>query len=196
MSYMLIDITALPETRIITVAKTHEVALLAKLYKTEGRTCIAPALEGRGFAKLEAEQLQYIYWNLTQQTPPSEYAELCSSLLELAKKLPVDDTPIEVLEAEVRRRCPDEVEQTASPKTPREPRAPSERPKGTSTTGRVWELADKALAETYPQAGAIVDWKVVRAALMRLTDAEGINSATAATQYSKWKASKLATPAA
>lgn len=198
MPYMLIDVTSLAETNIVMVANTHEAPLIAKLFKAKGREIIAPPLEGRGFGKLSTEQMQYLYWNLTQQTPPTEFAELGAALLVIAKQLPVDQTPIATLEAEVRKLYPDEPTSTpATEKKVREPGEAPERPKATSTTGKVWELADGQFSILHPSGDAsTADWKVIRAGVMDACEANSINSATAATQYSKWKAAKLASKAA
>jgi hypothetical protein len=201
MPYMLIDVTSLAETNIVMVANTHEAPLIAKLFKAKGREIIAPPLEGRGFGKLSTEQMQYLYWNLTQQTPPTEFAELGAALLVIAKQLPVDQTPIATLEAEVARLCPDEpAGEPKAEKKAREPRAAGEtpeRPKATSTTGLVWELADQQFGILHPSGDAsTADWKIIRAGVMDACETEGINSATAATQYSKWKGAKLAAKAA
>jgi hypothetical protein len=113
------------------------------------------------------------------------------------------------LEAEVKRLYPDEpAEQTTTsgttkvkpakvkgepkePKAPREPSAPGERPKSTTTTGKVWDIADKVLGKTKLPV-SVDGWKSLRTAIMAACDKEGINKATAATQYSKWKAAKSA----
>jgi len=190
--YVLIDVTNLAQTKILTVAPLHEVQCIGKIEKAAGREVIAPPLEGRGFAKLSVEQLQYLYWNTTQLPPPADYTELAKAMFEVAQKCPVDDRPLESLEKEVKRLYPDDSgssnKQSSEPKAPKEPGAPAERPKGTSTTGRVWEIGDSILTGD-PKAA---DWKDIRAKLMAACEAEGINKATAATQYSKWKGAKLA----
>lgn len=201
--YMVIDTTTLAETHIITVAPMLEAQAIGKLQKVAGREVIGPPLEGRGFAKLSSEQLQYLYWNTTRLAPPDDYAELCKLMLEAAQALPVNDVPLATLEKEVARLCPDDApaakrEKTArEPKAPREPGAPADAPKATSTTGLVWVLADAEFAKTgITTIMDGYDWKPLREAIMASCEANGINKATAATQYSKWKGAKLNAKAA
>ncbi|AUR88738.1 hypothetical protein NVP2117O_60 [Vibrio phage 2.117.O._10N.261.45.E9] len=53
------------------------------------------------------------------------------------------------------------------------------RPKAGTKTGRVWEIADAKSAEAGEPA--------LRAPVIEQCEAEGINSATAATQYGRWR---------
>ncbi len=196
--YMVIDLTELNSVRICYIAHAKEAAALGRIQKAAGRQVIGPPLEGRGFAKLSLEQLQYLFWNMTQTPPSGDFETLCKACLEAAEKLPLDKTPLEDLEREVRRLYPDESAPTKpktdkSPKEPKAPGMPAERPKATSTTGMVWDIADAQFAALCPEiTPANVDWKAVRAAIVTACEKEGINSATAATQYSKWRKAKEA----
>lgn len=197
MSYMVINVTTLEGTMVLNVADLPRSVLWGRIYKAKGNQVIAPPIEGRGFSKLTLEQLQYLYWNLTQQPPSGDFGELVRLLVEVVKTIKEDDTPIATLEAEVARLCPDEPAGEPKPeKKAREPRAAGEapeRPKATSTTGLVWDLADQQFGILHPSGDAsTADWKIIRAGVMDACETEGINSATAATQYSKWKAAKLA----
>ena len=201
--YMVIDVTDLPNTRILYVATLQAAAALGRIRKADNREVIAPPIEGRSFAKLSQEQLQYLFWNTTQTAPSDNYETLCRDMLAAAEALPVDTTPLEDLEREVQRLYPDDATTASLPKAEkkaREPRAPGEpheRPKATSTTGRVWEIADAQIAALCPGISpANVDWKALRTVIVAACEAEGINKATAATQYSKFKASKLSAKAA
>lgn len=203
MSYMVINTTTLEGTMVLTVTDMKRAALWGRIYKAKGNEVIAPPLEGRGFSKLTLEQLQYLFWNLTQQAPSSDFGELVQKLVEVVKTIKQDDTPLATLEAEVKRLYPDDPLTPAAPKAEkkaREPRAPGEapeRPKATSTTGLVWDLADQQFGILHPSGDAsTADWKIIRAGVMDACETEGINPATAATQYSKWKAAKLASKAA
>lgn len=190
--YMLIDTTVLAETKFLAVGGMKEMGCLGRIKKAQGRTVIAPPVEGRGFSTLTKEQLQYLFWNQMHQPPADDYGVLCQALLNIALLLPVDATPLEDLEREVARLYPDDpTVSTSTPaqaSEPRVPRAPGERPKAASTTGKVWEIADRFFTDDG-------DWKTMRGKIMAACEAEGINSATAATQYSKWKVSKLAAKA-
>ena len=191
--YMLIDTTALAETRFLAVGGMKEMGAMGRIKKAQGRQVIAPPVEGRGFSTMSKEQLQYLFWNTMQQPPADDFGVLAQALLGIAMTMPADQTPLEELEAEVARLYPDSPTVSSSTPTqanePRAPRAPGERPKATSTTGKVWEIADRFFTDDG-------DWKTMRAKIMAACEAEGINSATAATQYSKWKGSKLAAKAA
>lgn len=76
---------------------------------------------------------------------------------------------------------------TKPPREPRVPRAPGAAPAAGSKTGKVWELADKALAAC---KGKLGDAKAFRAGVIAMCDKEGINKSTASVQFGKWKASK------
>lgn len=196
MKYMLIDVTTIGATCFVAIAGTKETPLIAKIMKATqpGKQLIAPPLEGRGFSKISLEQLQYLYWNSTQQAPQGDFGVLVQLLREHAEKMPVDATPLETLEAEVKRLYPDEpAAASTTPSAPREPRVPGEAPKATSTTGKVWVIADVELTKSgHKDLVGGVNIKDLRVAIMKACTAEGINEATAATQYSKWKASKMA----
>lgn len=190
MKYMLIDVTTTEETKIIKVGSLKAIQLLGQIEKLNGRQVIAPPVEGRGFSKLERLPLQYLYWHLMQQTPPDDYAELCKRALAAVEALPVDNTPHDELQATINRLTPASTPMTTGEPgdAPKSPRQISERPKGTSVTGRVWEIADECLGGN---AIGTIDIKALRAEIMKRCEAEGIHSATAATQYSKWKGSKI-----
>lgn len=61
---------------------------------------------------------------------------------------------------------------------------PAAKPAG-GVTAKVWEIADRTA-----EATGTGDIKVLRAAIMSACEVEGINKATAGTQYSKWKKAK------
>ena len=199
--YMVLDITSNEQARIVAIAPLKEAQLIGKIMQAQGRAVIAPPLEGRGFSKLEPLMLQYLFWNTTQTPPPTVYADLMKAMQAAAEALPVDETPLHELEKTVRDLYPDEKQSSdgkTEPKQPKAPGTPAERPTGTSTTGRVWELADAEYAlhlHKMPDGGAI-DWKALRDAIMTSCINGGINKATAATQYSKWKGAKLASASA
>lgn len=187
MKYMLIDVTAVETTAVLAIAPLRAVQLLGRIQIANGKKVISPPLEGRGFAKLEKLPLQYLYWNVCQETPPEDYGELVRRCVAKLESLPVDATPLEDLEREVARLCPDEPTTQREPKTPKEPGAAPARPKAMTTTGLVWEIADKLFVEA---GNKLPDRKVVIAAC----EAQEINPATASTQFGKWKASKLVAP--
>lgn len=90
----------------------------------------------------------------------------------------------------VKRPKPDYRKRISQPINP--PPAPKSSPSGSPAvapaggkTARVWAIADAHLAKIGRALG-----KDDRADIIRQCEAEGINPATAATQYSKWKRSK------
>lgn len=196
MKYMVLDTTTTEGVKFLAVEILHKASAWGQIYKHQGLTVIAPPLEGRGFAKLDLLQLQYLYWNTFQQTPPADMALLVPHLLAYGEKFPEGEMSVEQLQAIVADLYPNGV--TGAPavaKAPKEPKAPgtpSERPKANSTTGLVWDICDRELDKMTSKD----DWKTVRAAIMAACEFDGINPATAATQYSKWKAAKLAVKAA
>ena len=179
MKYMLIDTTTSEKTSVLAIAKLPAITLLGKIHRAQGKSVIAPPLEGRGFAKLETLALQYLYWNTCKEAPPEDYNHLVRQCLAKLNTLPEDQTPLEDLEREVARLYP-ESQLTPGSTSTGQVDAPSA-PKATSTTGKVWMIADRLLAT------GSTDRKAVIAACV----AEGINPATASTQYGKWRASKL-----
>jgi len=183
--YMLVDVTSIESTKILRVAPLRHVQLYGAIERAHGKTVVAPPLEGRGFGKFDTAQMQYIFWNLTQQTPPSDYAELVKGCLEAAGKLPLDPTPLSHLEREVAKLYPDGETFGQGPKEAsvrverhkREEAGVSARPKAGSSTGKVWEIADEM---------STADAPANRKEVIAACEAAGINTATASTQFSKW----------
>lgn len=180
MKYMLIDVTTPETTRILLVAHLTEVQLHGKLMQAKGLTVIAPPVEPRGFSKLEKLPLQYLYWNTCQEVPPEDYGELIQRCLAKIETLPVDPRTVIALEAEVARICPQELTPPEQEKKP--PLSKPNRPAGTTTTGLVWEIADRVFSE----CGNQFDRKKVMEECIK----EEINPSTAAVQYGRWKRAK------
>ena len=202
--YMIIDVTTPEAVKVLRVAEMTNCQLWGRLYQAEGKKVVAPPVEGRGFGKLDLLQLQYLYWSLHQTTPPEDYAALVRGCLDTVDAMPLDHTDTAWLQGEVDRLAPSTTDATTAqdgakpapkaPKAPKAPTAPADpggRPKATSTTGLVWDLADTAYATVVTDGAAEPDWKAVRAELARLCAHEGINAGTMGVQYGKWKASKL-----
>lgn len=202
--YMIIDVTTPEAVKVLRVAEMTNCQLWGRLYQAEGKKVVAPPVEGRGFGKLDRLQLQYLYWGLHQETPPEDYAALVRRCLDTIDAMPLDHTDTSWLQGEVDRLAPEGTATataqdgaTTAPKAPKATKAPTTpadpngRPKATSTTGLVWDLADTAYATVVIDGAAEPDWKAVRAELARLCSQEGINAGTMGVQYGKWKASKL-----
>lgn len=206
--YMLIDVTTMETAKLLLVGTLRQVQLHGQILKADGRNVIAPPLEGRGLSRLKMEELQYMLWNTWGLSPvnakgePKGFGDLLTECLHAARQVIPDGTSIELLEAEVAKLAPppdgktNEVDtgvesKPAKKATPRTPQKPGEAPAATSTTGKVWIIADRVLA-AHPAVTATTDWKPLRDAIIAACESEGINKATAATQYSKYKASKIA----
>ena len=186
--YMLIDVTSPETTKILKIANLKCVVLWGHIYKQQGRKVIAPPVEGRGFSKLEKLNLQYLYWDLTQSNPPEDYAELIQNALKAVQAIEKAPESFDKLMSEIKRLGIDLEDPTKStepkaPKAEKDPSALPERPKATSMTGLVWQLADEA----FERAGnKLPD----RNEVIATCEKEGINPSTAAVQWSKWKKAK------
>ena len=195
MKYMLIDITTVEGTYLRLIGSGLQVELMGQLLKAQGVKVIAPPLEGRGFSKFDLLQLQYLYWNSCGKPPVSDYGNLVIACLTEFEVIPVSEVSVEALKAEVAKLTPPEDETNKTEAKPVKkattPRKPGEVPAATSTTGKVWVIADHVLA-SHPAITAATDWKPIRDSVIAACESEGINKATAATQYSKFKASKIA----
>lgn len=172
MRYMLIE-TSPAEARLLLMAPSMQAAQLhGQLAKARGVTVIAPPVEIRGFAQLTELALQSFYRNLCHAEPPEARDELVAGCLAKLCDYPEDTTSLAELEEALARIKADAPEPASHHKS---------RQKGESTTARIWALAEgltanKILAE--------------RQAVIQACLAEGINPATASTQFGKWKASK------
>jgi hypothetical protein len=186
--YMLIDVTSVSTTSVLKIAPLQEIQLWGKIYQAENKKVIAPPVLGRGFAKLNLLQLHYLYYHLTNGgVPPADYAELTAACFAIVGAMPLDETPIKSLQTKVDKLYPDGGLTAKSQEEAKEKKQkvkdPLERPKATSTTGLVWEICDGlfAKANTMPS----------RKDVLEACTAEEINPATASTQFSKWKASRI-----
>lgn len=207
--YVLIDQTSTQGMRLLAVADLKRVQAIGAIQKANGREVIAPPFDGgRTFSKFDLQRLQYLYWNTFNLTPPDVYQDLIQAIVKGVEAMPVDQTPIDDLEAMVKKLYPDgnyigaansvETQEKASEMTTGRKAAKAsgdtsgaaKTPRGSGTTARVWEIATQCFAEAGGNVSSAEEWKALRATIMANCEAENINKATAATQYSKWKASK------
>lgn len=186
--YMVIDVTNVEQTVIRSVAPCKQATLIGQTYMLEhaGRTCIAPPLEGRGFAKLDKIALQYLFWNTFQLTPNEDYSQLLKDALSHALKIPVDDKELWALESLKSLATDLSPSNNSEPKAPRAPKAQGEAaPKKTSTCGLIWLICDSVVLEVTD-----ISSKEFRAAVMQKCEADGFNKSTVSVQLGKWKESR------
>lgn len=169
---------------------------------------ILPLEAKRYFAQLSRMELMMLYKNETGENGSLfEVPALIERLHQIADLLPVDKrsftglskaseglpemiAPPTVWKPEGHRADP--TQQYASrPVAPAEarpkaPRDPSAKPSPRGATGKVWDIADRVWQEN----GNGLITKELRTKIIVACEAEGIHPATAATQYSKWKATK------
>lgn len=184
MKSFIIETATIETTSFLAIVLTAQAKEFGEIIAARGGVQYIAPLEGRSFSQLNQQQLQYLFWNSKQETPPNDYGQLITELLAFAETLPV--SPLRYLPLNNGSTAP--VSAPQAPKEPRVTKQPGDRPKAGSTTGLVWDVCDKIYAGFAENGG---DWKLVRAAIMAECIKEEINEATAATQYSKWKASKL-----
>lgn len=189
--YMLIDVTSPEECKLLKLSDRKRTILWGHIFKAQGRKVIAPPVEGKGFSKLDKLSLSYFYWNLLGAAPPDNYGEMVEKcLLKLALHVPLDDATEGFLMKEIHRlgidlENPSARTQKAEPKPKREDDGIPARPKATTATGLVWQIADELSAKVN---GEIPDRKELIAAC----EAEGLNPATAQVQFGKWKKARAA----
>lgn len=109
-NFLVIDVTTVEETKLLNVAPVRSAELYGRIYKAQGRNVIAPPLDGKGLSRLDQMQLSYLLWNTWSITPPNDYGELLALVKHHAEEYPVDDTPLDSLQAYADDVCPQEVE--------------------------------------------------------------------------------------
>lgn len=153
--------------------------------------CYICGTGGTAFSVYTHLELRMLFSNMRGRDPGErEYSELVKMARLLADEATVDDTPVETLRQRLGRDLPP-VDNRPAPEKGRGPKktpghkdsGPPSRPKAGSTTAKVWDIADQ-MAE---QAGGMPDRNDV---IKACTD-QGINPATASTQYGKWKRAQV-----
>ncbi|AIM40612.1 hypothetical protein [Vibrio phage VpKK5] len=142
---------------------------------------------GKSLSVFSEKELRSIYEN-TDGAPLTlnwGYGELVRRTVELIERLEVDNTPIpeliKLLGHELKPIDPKPQPEKGGRKSSGATSggAIATRPKAGTATGKVWEIADGL----YKAAGNVPERNDVVAACV----AEGINPATASTQFGKWK---------
>ena len=105
--YMLIDVTNRPVgVKVLATGDVHQIPLLGKLAKAEGKEVVGPVLEGRSLSKFSVEELQYLLWNTFAVAPGNEYAQLIIDVLYHVNMMNPDTTDVRDLEAACARIAP------------------------------------------------------------------------------------------
>lgn len=198
--YMLLDVTSQSGTCLLAKAAFREVQIMGTLAKANGRQVIAPPVAARGLSALTLEQLQFLFWNMTQTRPSDNFAELIQATFALVVAFPQDKTPLDQLQRMVAELPSADDAATpapvvAAPKPIKAAAGNSERPKPDSVTGKVWTICDNVLNENGCSEGDAnaFNWKALRAKIIAACEQAGINPATATTQFSKYKVARLKT---
>lgn len=187
--YVIIDRTVLTEIKIVRIGNMRRCQLHGALLTAQGRSVIAPPIEGRGFSKLGLEEMQHLYWN-TFGRAPLEFKDMIPELIDHCNTLVPADDSITALEVMVGALVPGVV---TDPDAPIVVKAVV-RPKGTSTTGIIWTICDEVMQEMFKgEAPADTQgWKPLRAEASKRCEHEGFHPGTFGVQYGKWKANKSA----
>lgn len=150
----------------------------------------------RAFSVYTHFELRLLYQNTTGQgTHESmEYSTLLKGVYQIAEELIVDETSLEDLKKKAGKSrkknkvdCTTDtapVPDTKKKKTSSTATKVPGRPKEGSTTAKVWGIADTMHAD---DPGLGFDSKDFRKCVMEECEKQGINKATAATQFGKWK---------
>lgn len=148
-----------------------------------GKDCpaIVAPVEARSFSSLTDGEARTLLRNLTGDCQYADYAKVLQALKNHAQEMPIPfyehseimpekkETPVRVIPP---KEVADPVTVINTPK----------RPKG-GVTLQVWEIADSVFVEGRP-------FNVMRGEIIEACVKAGIDKSTAATQYSKWRASK------
>jgi len=191
----------------IAVADSMQKASLIAWNDCADDTSVVLPLESkRFFSTFGVLELLLLYKNHTGlQGDIYNFAGMIKECYELALKLPVDSRSLSELEKKA-DKLPVIPPPPSIPKPPiivkydgasngsnpfvEAPKPPSpknpSKPSAKGSTGRVWEVADQVHAS---MGGGLIT-KEMRTKIISECEAIGINPATAATQFSKWKASK------
>lgn len=172
-------------------------------------TVVLPLEEAKYFSMFSRLELMLLYKNETGESGSLfEFGAMVQRIFDLAQNVPLDQrslsdlvnasvglpedtTPVAPIHHPTIHRA-DPSQQYASRAVkpavsePKAPRDPSAKPSPKGATGRVWEVAERL----WNEQGQGVISKDLRAKIITGCEEMGIHPATAATQYSKWKATK------
>ena len=193
MEYLLIDLEGL---RIVKRAGHLECGCWADLDWSHTSTYIGPFMQ-KTFSQFQERQLMALYKNtFGEELTLRPYPEMLREVLFKARQIECDPTTLLELKKRLTEKYPEDSAHYSQlkpwatqpigngPAPQKSPNSgPIGAPKAGSTTGRVWEIADEEFAK-------LPDLKACRKLIIAKCVAQGINPATAATQYSKWAQAK------
>lgn len=188
MDYLVVDITELEKTRVLLKTDLERAPLWARLFALRSPQKLkikGPAIRGSALSAYCLEELQYLYWNTFQKTPCDNYGELIVKILVEAEKMEKDETAVSTLQKEIavlEEELDEDFKETKI-KIRKQTSSPSEkksdRPVTGTTTGAVWDICDELCVslKREPTRKEAIDKCIY----------DGVNKATASTQFSKWK---------
>ena len=205
-------------SKVIARAYVREAGVIGQIANHHGAdACTIQLALVANFAKLSTDQLFELYQSIKGTPHPAQVSGMdhgmafpivVKDVAELCRNLPFDPRTIDQLESEaerkgINRHVPEarNAHQPASngatrpakaPRVAKAPPAPGDapaRPPAGTTTGMVWDIADKTEAST----ALILGSKHLRAAIIAACIADNVHPSTAATQYSKWVRNRNAT---
>jgi len=141
----------------------------------------------KSFSVFTLLELNLLYVALGGQHTNLDYGKIISNIVSLIDNLDMDNCDISNLKLKSpSNKIPEhDSDNTPSVKVKILPKSnTSVRPKSGSTTGKVWDIADEMQKG---DSGLGYDSKEFRNCVIDQCIKEGINKATAATQFSKWK---------
>jgi hypothetical protein len=198
--YMIIDIRKL---KVVQLGEMETICSKQFLEDPEAAIWTLPVGYGSSYSKLSAGQLDDLCKNEGIDSTSLSYKDKIITLRDHLIKRYKESAPLKHInyyEAEIRKKQAENPEfykqfepvttpvetkrfSGASPNKSNTPKAsgPANRPAG-GTTAKVWEIADAVrLANTGLTA------KALRPLIIEECERQGINTATAGTQYAKWK---------
>ncbi len=149
------------------------------------------------FSRME---LKLLYKNTTgKEITSDDYPRISHLVYEEMVKTPIDNTSIADLKIKLGKELepvsplpavkevykPKKTAYEFKPSIGVVPKTGTSRPKAGSTTGKVWDIADKVEKESG------LEGKPLRSAIINACEAAEINSSTAGTQYAKWRKAKV-----
>lgn len=214
--YTLVDMSTVEGIAFLVRAPLKNILLWAKIFGMQDK--VTKRLD----LITTVEQLQFLFWNSTQQPPPDDLETLVVKCAELSTRLPVNETSVEELEAQI----PPELLKSAGQKRKEEEIAMGQGGKevapkgGKKAAAEKAPKAEKAVKEAKPKrekdptgrpsAGTATGkvWEIcdglakanknvtpTRKEAIAACEAEGINPATAGVQYGAWFRGMERTPA-